>query len=123
MGELIKNELKWIFGRSWPESWKNNPSFIRDHVYGFHWFEGGGIYNSFPSGHMTLAAAILSVLWMGYPRWRAAYGVMAGVAATGLVGSNFHFLGDVVAGGFLGATIGIASFKLFQSGWLSDLQD
>src|SRR3974390_45211 len=30
MGEIIKAGLKWMFGRPWPETWKNNnPSFIR----------------------------------------------------------------------------------------------
>ncbi len=35
--ETIKNELKFAFGRTWPESWQPNiQSFIRDDVYGFH---------------------------------------------------------------------------------------
>jgi hypothetical protein len=34
--EAIKFQLKFAFGRTWPETWvRNNPSFIRDHVYGF----------------------------------------------------------------------------------------
>ena len=34
--EITKSMLKLIFGRTWPETWvDNNPSFIRDGVYGF----------------------------------------------------------------------------------------
>jgi membrane-associated phospholipid phosphatase len=116
MGEAIKTQLKWVFGRPWPETWKaNNPSFIRDHVYGFHWFHGGGAYDAFPSGHMTAAAATLSVLWIAYPRWRALYlaaGVAVGVA---LVGLNYHFFSDILTGAFVGGTVGWISVALLKA--------
>ena len=61
--ETIKNGLKWIFGRPWPDSWRGNePSLIRNGDYHFHWFNGGDAYSSFPSGHMAAATAVLSVL-------------------------------------------------------------
>jgi membrane-associated phospholipid phosphatase len=105
--EAAKNQLKFLFGRSWPESWiGNNPSFIRDGVYGFHFMHGGGAYNSFPSGHMASTCAVLTVVWFWYPglRWLCVVGALA--VAAGLVGANYHFLSDVIAGGFLGASIG-----------------
>ena len=44
---IIKDQLKLAFGRTWPETWThNNLSFIRDGVYGFHPFHGGGAYAS-----------------------------------------------------------------------------
>ena len=114
MGEVIKAGLKWIFGRPWPETWKdNNPSFIRDGAYEFHWFHGGGVYDSFPSGHMTVMLALVSVLWIAYPRWRPLYAVAVLLAAVSLVGSNYHFLGDVIAGSFLGLTVGVMTVALF----------
>jgi hypothetical protein len=40
------------FGRTWPESWLgDNPSWIRDDVFGFFPFHGGRGWESFPSGH------------------------------------------------------------------------
>src|ERR1700674_2598812 len=49
---LLKEQLKFAFGRTWPETWiHNNPSLIRDGVYGFNLFHGGAGYSSFPSGH------------------------------------------------------------------------
>jgi membrane-associated phospholipid phosphatase len=115
MAETIKNGLKWVFGRPWPETWKNNnPSFIEHHAYAFHWFDGGGVYSSFPSGHTTATLAVVSVLWICYPRWRPAYALVGLAVAVGLIGSNFHFLGDVVAGAFLGTTIGCMTAALLE---------
>ncbi len=105
--ETLKNQLKFIFSRSWPESWVgNNPSFIRDGVYGFHFLHGGPNYQSFPSGHMAAGCAALAVLWTWYPRWRPVYFVAGLVAGLTLVGSNYHFLSDVIAGAFVGLSIG-----------------
>ncbi len=51
MAEVTKNQLKFVFGRTWPDTWfQNNPSFIRDGAYGFNLFHGGVEYASFPSG-------------------------------------------------------------------------
>jgi hypothetical protein len=50
-----------------------NPSFIRDGDYRFHWFAGGGVYDSFPSGHMTATCAFLSVILRCRRRGRRQY--------------------------------------------------
>jgi membrane-associated phospholipid phosphatase len=105
--EITKNILKFIFGRTWPETWvDNNPSFIRDGVYGFHFMHGGSAYQSFPSGHMAAACTVLSVVWIRYPHFRS-YSVVAGLLVGAvLVGANYHFLSDVIAGAFVGISIG-----------------
>lgn len=103
----IKDQLKLIFGRTWPETWvRNNPSFIHDGVYGFNPFQGGSGYASFPSGHTTAICAVMSVLWICYPRYRAAYAVCVAAVAVGLIGADFHFLSDVIAGAYLGTLTG-----------------
>jgi membrane-associated phospholipid phosphatase len=115
VAETIKNELKFVFGRTWPETWhQNNPSFIHDGIYGFNWFHGGNAYQSFPSGHMTAICAVASVLWIYYPRFRVIYVTVALVVLIGLVGANFHFLSDTIAGAFVGSTIGLMSTQLFD---------
>ncbi len=108
--EVTKDALKFIFGRTWPETWvDNNPSFIHDGVYGFYFMHGGAAYQSFPSGHMAAACTVISVLWIRYPHFRGFYLIVGLLVGTGLVGANYHFLSDVIAGAFVG----------FSSGWIA----
>ncbi len=110
----FKDSLKFAFGRYWPTTWINdNPSLIGDGAYGFHPFaeEGSskefGWYGSFPSGHMTRTLAIVAVYWVAYPRWRWLGSAATLAVAVGLIGKNYHFVGDVVAGSFTGAILGV----------------
>jgi membrane-associated phospholipid phosphatase len=100
--------LKYAFGRTWPGA------YVQDGVYGFHAFHGGDGYESFPSGITAGAASILTVLWILVPRLRVVWGLGLGVAAFGLVMTNSHFVGDVIGGGFLGATTGWMSVALWR---------
>ncbi len=114
---IIKDQLKFAFGRPWPETWvRNNPSFIRDGIYGFQPFHGGPGYASFPSGHTTMICTVMTVLWICYPRFRAVYALCMAAVAVGLVGANFHFLSDVIAGGFLGISVGWLSVAMWEIG-------
>lgn len=100
----FKNDLKFLFGRYWPLTWKNNnPSLIQNHAYGFHPFHSGALYESFPSGHTAVTFAAMMVLWYAYPRWRWCYAIVCGLVITGLAGMDYHFISDIIAGAFLGA--------------------
>lgn len=115
MAETIKNGFKWLFGRPWPETWThNNSSFIGNQDYVFHWFHGGGEFSSFPSGHTTATLSVLAVLWICYPRFRVVYAPIGLAVPIGLVGSNFHFLGDTIAGAFLGSTVAWMTVLLYD---------
>jgi membrane-associated phospholipid phosphatase len=117
---IIKDQLKFAFGRAWPETWTyDNPSFIANGVYGFHPFQGGGRYASFPSGHETMICTVMTVLWICYPRFRPVYALCMVAVAAGLVGANFHFLSDVIAGSFLGISAGWLGVVLWE---ISDRQ-
>ncbi len=108
----LKNQLKFAFGRTWPDTWiRNNPSLLQDGVYGFFPFRHGDWkeadwYASFPSGHTTRVLAIVSVVWIAYPGWRWACVLAALITAISLVGMDYHFVGDVIAGGFVGGIVG-----------------
>ena len=102
----VKEELKYAFGRTWPETWtNNNPSWIRDGVFGFFPFHGGSGWASFPSGHTTVIAAAMMVLACAYPRLRLLWALPVLLVAVGLIGADYHFLGDIVAGAYLGAAL------------------
>ncbi len=114
---VIKDQLKFAFGRTWPETWlRNNPSFIRDGVFGFQPFHGGVGYTAFPSGHTTTICTVMTVLWICYPRFRPLYALCMAAVAIGLVGANFHFLSDVIAGGFLGISAGWLGVAMWETG-------
>jgi membrane-associated phospholipid phosphatase len=67
---------------------------------------GGAAYQSFPSGHMAATCAVVSVLWIWYPRLRWLVTIAGIAVGVGLIGANYHFLSDVIAGAFIGISIG-----------------
>jgi membrane-associated phospholipid phosphatase len=112
---VLKQFLKWGCGRYWPETWKKeNPSLIGSGAYGFHPFHGGVAYESFPSGHAAITCAVVAVLWLCYPRWRWLYAIIGGCVCVALVGMNYHFVGDVVAGATVGSIVGVGVTGLFR---------
>ena len=117
VAEGLKTYLKNAFGRTWPESWMGpNISFIRDGVYGFNPFHGGPAYTAFPSGHIAAVCAVVSVLWVWYPKFRPLYALFVVLTAIALVGSNFHFVSDVIAGIFLGTSVGWITTAMWRAG-------
>lgn len=109
IAEGVKQYLKIIFGRPSPEAWINgNSSFPRSGTIGFHFFHGGAGYLSFPSGHMATTCALIAVLWIWYPRWRWIYFLVALIVGGALVVTDIHFLSDVIAGAFVGISVGAA---------------
>ena len=118
VADAVKSQLKFAFGRTWPETWvRDNPSLIRDGVYGFNPFHGGPGYASFPSGHTAAICAVMSVLWICYPRFRPIYALCVLAVAVGLVGADYHFLGDIIAGGFIGVSTGWIAVAMWKAGF------
>ena len=102
---------KFVFGRVNTRIW-----LLQEQVApSFHWFHGGGDFNGFPSGHMVVFTTLLAVLWRIYPRWHILY-LLAGTAlAMALIATNYHFLGDTVAGSYLGLIVEAAVYRLTQT--------
>ncbi len=96
-----KDELKFLFGRPWPESW------VKYGLYAFHPFATSWLYGAFPSGHTSYIAAPMGVLWWLAPRWRLVWGGVVALVMIGLVGAGYHYVGDVIAG--LGVGIAAAA--------------
>lgn len=111
--EAIKERLKWLFGRPWPETWiDHNPSFISNDFTAFQWFHGDLRFGSFPSGHTALICAVASIAWIAWPKWRWAWGFLVSAIIFGLVANNYHFVGDTVGGLFLGFICGAWTARL-----------
>lgn len=123
VAETIKDELKFAFGRTWPETWiNNNPSLIDTGAYGFNPFHGGAGYASFPSGHTTAVCAAAAVLWVGYPRLRPLWALVVALVVIGLIGADYHFVSDIVAGAFLGASTGWLAVIVWDEAQLPKLR-
>ena len=109
----IVSQLKYVFGRTWPLTWvDNNPSLIQNGVFGFNPFHGGIGFAAFPSGHAAGVSSVMAVLWWSYPNWRPIYVACVSAVAIGLIGSNFHFLSDIVGGMFVGISAGYIATKM-----------
>ena len=91
-GTAAKDELKWLIGRPWPETW------FREGIYSFHPLATSNLYGGFPSGHTAYIAAPLCVLWVKVPRYRWLWGGLMGLVMVGLVGADYHFVADVLGG-------------------------
>jgi membrane-associated phospholipid phosphatase len=111
---ILKQLLKWGFGRAWPNGHgEDHPSLVHSGIYGFHPF-GQYMTGAFPSGHAALTFAVISVLWIGYPRWRWLWAAAGGGLCVALVALNYHFVGDVIAGGVLGWLTGLYAARAFH---------
>ena len=113
----LKDQLKFVMGRTWPETWtNNNPSYIKDGVFGFFptisWGNAGRAYHSFPSGHMTMISVASVSLALTFPRWRWFAILPIALVAIGLAGANYHWISDMIAGTFLGSAVAVAAHRL-----------
>ncbi len=109
----VKEVLKGAFGRTWPETWVcNNPSYFGNGTFGFFPFHGGQAYASFPSGHTTAITALAGSLWVLCPKLRWLGVVLTLCVVIGLLGADYHWLSDIVAGAILGGTTGVAAAKI-----------
>jgi membrane-associated phospholipid phosphatase len=111
---LLVSPLKFVFGRTWPLH--GHPSFLIDGAYGFNFLTAGPQFESFPSGHAASIGALVGVLWATYPRFRLLYGAGVAVMAAALVAGDFHFLSDVLAGGFLGVSVAFLILAVWHFG-------
>lgn len=95
---LAANLLKVVAGRARPRA-------LDSGVWGFHLFELGYRFNSFPSGHAAIAAAVASAICLARPRaWPFAAFLWFALAG-GRVLTGSHFVSDVLAGGVVGIAV------------------
>lgn len=104
---LVKTVLKAGFGRTNTRYWLQDPG-----LYGFHWFQMKEHCEGFPSGHMLVIVALLAAVWRFYSKTRPLGMVMAALLGAALIATNYHFLGDVIAGAYLAIFVEVVVFRL-----------
>jgi membrane-associated phospholipid phosphatase len=112
--KLLLSPLKFAFGRTWPLH--GHPSFLIDGAYGFNFFTAGPQFQAFPSGHAASVSALATILWATYPRFRRLYAAAVAAIAIALIAGDFHFLSDVLAGGFLGLSVALSILAVWRFG-------
>lgn len=115
VGSLVKQALKFVFGRTWPATWiRDNPSYLRDGVFEFRFFNGNfAAYSSFPSGHLTVILAFTTVLALRHRVLRIPCAIAVALTAFGQIAAAYHWTSDALAGAALGITVG----SLFVAAW------
>jgi len=108
---LFCDVLKFILGRYRPslyyDSGRKLYGFSFDVFSRHHWSR----YESFPSGHTTIASALAIGIFLLLPKWRVpAIFYMVMIASTRVLRLD-HYVSDVMAGMCLGA---IGSFVLYR---------
>ena len=102
--------FKHIFGRAWVD-----PTYIQNHLYGFHLLHGGPHWEAFPSGTAAISSAMVSSTWNVIPRLRVTGVLIVALLCVGVVINNFHWASDVIAGAFLGSLIGRLTARVLDS--------
>lgn len=93
---LVGTVVKHALGRARPRL------LFEQGFYGFHPFSHDWALNSFPSGHSQTAWAAMAALVLLAPRYDLLWLMIAVLVAASRVALTVHFLGDVVAGSWLG---------------------
>jgi len=94
----LKDLSKWAFGRTEARMALSTHGYAGFH----HWFHGYPPFMSFPSGHMLVATALLSLITAVYPRVRPLAVLLLAALGAALILTSYHFLGDVLAGWLVG---------------------
>jgi membrane-associated phospholipid phosphatase len=100
--------LKPLFGRQTVDYF-----FFKPEQSGFFPFDGSW-KGSFPSGHMVIVAAIVTVLWHFFPRFYAIYIAALICAASLLVVGEWHFVSDTIAGMIWGSLFALFILRLWR---------
>ena len=106
---VIKTILQLTFGRTSPRDWLLDKEPLK-----FNWLNHFGAGGSFPSGHMTVFAAFGTAVYIFFPQYRKLVLYSLLVLGAALIGTDYHFLSDVIAGAYLGFFITYLSWRIFE---------
>lgn len=103
--------LKVVFGRSRPEL------FLQDREYVFRFLHSESGFDSFPSEHAAVAAALAAALSLLVPAYRQTFVLLMFLLAAGRVLLGVHYVSDVLSGIFIGlAAVRVTGVLFVQNG-------
>ncbi len=107
---LLKDFFKFMFGRTDPRPW-----LLGHKPLEFIWFYKIGS-GSFPSGHMTVFAALGTAILFYYPQYRRLVSIILFFIGFALIVTDYHFLSDVIAGAYLGIITTYSLHYVYEKG-------
>jgi len=107
---LLKMLLQYIFGRTNIKVWLASGKPLE-----FAWFTPLSQHPVFPSGHMTVFSSFFVTVFIYYPRCRPIAAIALIALASALIFTNYHFLGDIIAGFFCGILVTALVEKLLSN--------
>lgn len=111
---IVTAILKTIFGRPRPEY------FIYENVYEFQWWEFDRVIRSFPSGHATTEAALLTGIALVWPGARTFCIIVALLWLPSSFLIHAHWFSDVIGGAAVGFFVTLLLWKwLNAQPWFS----
>ena len=116
----VKSVLKLVFGRTWPREVMNvgapkslsydcvaSHGYVSDGIHFFNFFQGADKqYSAFPSGSTVSLLAMVIPIMIIYPRLRWPLAIFTATSLVFFVLTNTHFVGDIVAGLYVGLICG-----------------
>lgn len=115
----VKSALKVVFGRTWPREVMNvgaskslsnyvsSHGYVNDGIHLFNFFHGADKqFSAFPSGSTASLVAMVIPIMTIYPRFRWPLIAFTVISLTFFVLTNTHYVGDIVAGLYVGLVCG-----------------
>jgi len=103
---IVSIIVKAIVGRFRPTM------LFEENLYGVEFFRIGHEYNSFPSGHAVTVFALAMALSFLFPKYRFLFFCYALIVSISRVIINAHYIGDILAGAYIGV------MTVFLLSWL-----
>lgn len=105
---ILKTFFQYLFGKVNPRQW-----LIGHRPLVFDWLHKFGT-GGFPSGHMTVFAAFGAAILFYFPQYRKPVLLLLFLLGIALIGTDYHFLSDVIAGTYLGFATTISLQFMFE---------
>jgi len=92
---VIVHCSKWLLGRARPE-------FLPYKIYGWYFFSSNYGFDSFPSGHATVAFCLFSSFSHYFSKYWIYFFLGCFVCSSSRIMLNYHFVSDIAGGVFIG---------------------
>jgi hypothetical protein len=113
---LITNQLKYAFGRTWPETWiENNPSLIQNGAFCFQSFTRRPWLRVVSIGSCGRCLCGDDGVVVVIREFASDLCRLCSRGCGWLIGANYHFLSDILSVIFVGVSVGYVTTKMSPS--------